>query len=461
MQRNDTNGTFQSDARPAESPAPDFPFEIPPGTDLNQPAEHQRQKTMSDEVFDNLPDFLREACLLLDETEREVFLVAALGVLSGCLPKVRGHYDGKFVSPHLYVYLLGGYGTGKGAAELARALGAEIDRAKKEETKAADIAYKAAFADWKEAAHPKPEMPVKPPHKMLFIPVDNRRGGLVQLLAENDGEGVLFETEADTLTDSMSTDQGAFSDILRKAFHHEPITLFRKTADEFRDIPEPRTAVVLTSTPDQMRRLIPSAENGLFSRFAYFELTPDLDFRDVFDTARRERPEYFKKAGEAVLMAYNALQNAGGIEFELRPDQKARFQNLFSQWKTEFGEYIDLSMIGTANRLGLICFRVAMVLTAVRAIWQGDVSPKMLCEDRDFENALRLMEVFKINARRIYRTFPDRPAAPAEKPFEKGIEDKVNKLAAVKRLAAEGLNPMAISQKLGIPKSTVYRWVEG
>lgn len=45
-----------------------------------------------------------------------------------------------------------------------------------------------------------------------------------QALSDNHGWGVIFETEADTLTQALKTDYGDYSDGLRKAYHHEPIT---------------------------------------------------------------------------------------------------------------------------------------------------------------------------------------------------------------------------------------------
>jgi len=457
---NGTGATAKTDGEMIHEDIPDFPIEIGPGTDLNAviPADIG---TIPTEVFATLPAFLGDACAILDQSEREVFLVTAFGVLSACLPNIRGHYDGKFYSPHLFVYLLGGYGTGKGSAEIARALGAAIHQRKRDEAKTAFTQYAADLAEWNEAPSPKGTRPAKPKQTVLFIPADNRRGGTIQLLDENDGSGIIFETEADTVTDSLAAEHGGFSDIFRKAFHHEPVTLYRKTDSEFRDIAEPKLAVVLTSTPDQSRRLIPSAQNGLFSRFIFYHLKAETEFRDVFDRSKRERPAYFQKMGEDVLEVYDRLAKYkdNPLEFELRENQQPRFLKLFKLWKAEFNEMVDADMTGTANRLGLICFRVAMILTAVRSLWDGEESARMVCSDQDFETALRLVEVFKRNALRIYWTFPKVAPPPAETAFEKGISDKQTKIAQAKALAIQGKNPREIEKEIGVPKSTVFRWL--
>lgn len=87
--------------------------EIPEGASLN---EEEQPQGFPEEVFSRLPEPLREACLevLTEPQEREAFLVGALGVLSGILPKVQGFYDASFTGPNLYCYVLAAYGTGKG-----------------------------------------------------------------------------------------------------------------------------------------------------------------------------------------------------------------------------------------------------------------------------------------------------------------------------------------------------------
>ena len=67
-------------------------------------------------ITENLPEFLKQACNQFNDTnEKELFLFSALGVLSGCLPNYYAHYDGKWYSPHLYVFVLAPFGTGKGS----------------------------------------------------------------------------------------------------------------------------------------------------------------------------------------------------------------------------------------------------------------------------------------------------------------------------------------------------------
>jgi hypothetical protein len=65
--------------------------------------------------------------------------------------------------------------------------------------------------------------------RMLILPADSSAAMFVELLFRNGGTGIIFETEVDTLVNTLKQDWGLLDDKLRKAFHHEAISLARKT----------------------------------------------------------------------------------------------------------------------------------------------------------------------------------------------------------------------------------------
>ena len=77
----------------------------------------------------------------------------------------------------------------------------------------------------------------------------------------------MMESEADTLSIMMNNDWSNFNDVLRKCFHHEPLSIARKVEDIFVEISEPKLSVIISGTPGQLKPLLKSKENGLFSRF--------------------------------------------------------------------------------------------------------------------------------------------------------------------------------------------------
>src|ERR1017187_4132644 len=146
-----------------------------PKRDMGQINEKKR---FSSKLFDDLPKLLREPCSKLNSDEREVFLVGALGVISGILPNFQGKYFGKIVEPNLYCYILGKYGIGKGGLNWVRILGEEIHRKRVEEAKGLIEAYKTDMVVYKKDVKlfergkikKAPIEPTAPPHFKLFIP---------------------------------------------------------------------------------------------------------------------------------------------------------------------------------------------------------------------------------------------------------------------------------------------------
>jgi len=361
-------------------------------------------ETITDGIFNNLPQLLRDACNQFTEpTEREVFLIGALGVLSACMPNYIGHYDGKWISPHLYVYILAPFGSGKGTMTYSRQLGEAIHATKIAETKVAMDLFNHAPKSTKTDKTDKTDSasPIRPANKMLFIPANSSKTAMIETLADNKGQAAIFETEGDTLADSLKQDYGSYSDILRKAFHHEPIAYIRRADKEFRELNNPHLAVILSSTYDQLLGLIPTSENGLFSRFIFYSIKPKKGFKDVFAPDMEGYQPYFSALGQTIEQRYSYLTSLEkAMIFWFTDAQKAHFLAHFRKTKEES---ID-GLGGSINRLGIICFRLAMLLSMLRA-YETDFAPSafLICDNVDFYNAIALADVLKLNAERVYK----------------------------------------------------------
>lgn len=93
----------------------------------------------------------------------------------------------------------------------------------------------------------------------------------------------MFETEGDILASTFGQDFGDVSDGLRKAFHHESISYLRRSQREHINIKKPRLSTVISGTLYQVVNLMSSVENGLFSRFLFY----DLDKKNGMDRRAR------------------------------------------------------------------------------------------------------------------------------------------------------------------------------
>src|SRR5690606_2887486 len=234
------------------------------------------------EVYDNLPPFLKETVVFAESPEeRDILLLGSLASLSSALPNFYGFYHGRKVYPHLYLFVSAPASAGKGQLNLCKNLLEPIHAAKWAETRELMQADERDLAMY-NASKDSSEKPMKPAQKMHFIPANISSSGMLQLLSENDCQGLIFETEADTLTASFRSDYGNFSDTLRRAYQHEPISYYRKTDREYVYLNQPKLATVLSGTPRQVVSLIQDAENGLFSRFLFYYFSLDPVWKDVF-----------------------------------------------------------------------------------------------------------------------------------------------------------------------------------
>ena len=372
--------------------------------------EKNNAKILSKIVFDALPDLLAEPTnKFISQSEREVFLVSALGVISGMLPNVVGRYDGREVYANLYVYLIGKYGTGKGTQIFARAIAQVTHKRLREETAIAQSRYKADLMEYEELKKKKlpAEQPIEPKQKNLIMPANSSHAGTLQLLGDADGRGIIIESETDTMTNANNQDFSDSSSAYRCFFHHETLSNYRKTGKEYSEIEKPQVSIILTSTPDQLIKFIPDVRNGLFSRFLFYEMKSSRDFKDVFDERQNDYPEYFKGLGERYERIYSYLIDLEEpIIFDYTPSQKQKLVSEFRLLKNEIGEYVSEDLDGTINRLGLICFRISMIFSTLRAFGNGEVSGKIICEDIDFDNSFRIVRILLKHAIDIYFSMP-------------------------------------------------------
>lgn len=232
-------------------------------TTIENKTETKKLPTIPSKIIDKLPQFLQQA---LEPTstpeERDIMLLGTLTTISACFPKLFGIYDGKKVFSNLYLFVTAPASSGKGRLTQCKNLVLPIHKEMREQ--AGDLKkqfeIENAAYNMSKNKNPDSEKPTKPPERMLFIPANNSTTGVFQLLSDNQGKGLIFETEGDTLAQAFKSDYGNYSDGFRKAFHHETISYYRRTDREYVDIENPCLSTVLSGTPKQISALIPNAE---------------------------------------------------------------------------------------------------------------------------------------------------------------------------------------------------------
>lgn len=347
-----------------------------------------------------MPPILFESCkAFLQKRERDTFLTGALAILSGCLPNVSGLYSGSVVYPNLFSFVLAPAASGKGSLKFAKALADEyhtkiitdsIDKKKEYEEKLS--AYKLLKA--KNKLDENQDFPLAPQFKVVYIPANTSNAKIIQHLDHNEGKGIICETEADTMGQAFKNDWGTYSDLLRKSFHHEKISVSRKTDGEFVEVNNPQLSVALSGTPKQVFNIISSAEDGLFSRFIFYVFKTDAIW---LDPSPKGNPvnltAYFTTQSKQVLKLVEFFENDEMI-LHLTDEQWERFNPFFSSFLEKINTFVSEDAQSIVKRLGLILYRLCMIFTAIRKYSSNDHNKEVYCLDVDFETALTLVKTY-------------------------------------------------------------------
>ena len=361
------------------------------------------------EVYAHLPPFLdRVMRSAISPSDMDMLLIGAITVLSSTLSKVSGVYDERTVYPNLYLFVSADAGMGKGALTLCRELVAPIN------TELRDVARQ-------QLSNLDNSKGKDIPMLALIIPANSSASAFIKTLADNNGNGLMFETEGDTLSQTLKSDYGNYSDTLRKAFHHEPVSLCRRKDKEFIELDCPKLSVVLAGTPGQVRNLIQDSENGLFSRFMFLNVKFERNIRNVFAVtdSRQSKTKVFRLLGEQYKELLGKIQReSSAYEVVIPPLLHSHFMEHYNQLNNECCEAIGNRMQGVVRRNGLIAFRIMMVLTVVRHMTDECYHPmpegqslRLECSDEDYYTSLAIAETLLYNSAYMFRLL-EKPVAP-------------------------------------------------
>ena len=376
--------------------------------------------TFSQTVREQLPDILKRVVAdSVSDVDADLLILGSLTVFSACLPNVYGVYDRREVFSNLFLYVTARASAGKGRLSLCRHLVAPIHRELREQYRKSMEKYKQDQLQYvlnkKKGEATEPQ---EPPFLTLFIPANSTATVVYQTLSQNDGVGLLFETEGDTLANAFNSDLGNYSDGFRKAFHHETISYLRKKDREYVEITKPKFSAILSGTPQQVFNLIPSAENGLFSRFIIYVMPTEIVWHDMFSAdSDTTADDLFKEIGRDFCQFHKML-SAQYIRFTLTTDQQRQFNAFFTQTQEEYAALFGDDIIASVRRLGLILFRFAMILTVLRQMDDGAFPlpsgneeghrPEsiLVCADADFATALAMVKVLLQHSAAVFQTLP-------------------------------------------------------
>lgn len=413
-------------------------------------------------VYQALPQLLKEGALgFPDLRERDVFLTGALCILSGCLPNVSGLYDQRIYFPNLFGFIIAPAASGKGALNSAKNLAdlvhdnmREISDVNRKEYEKELVEYKTALKSRKKGDKEELEEPKEPNFNVLYIPANTSNAKVLWHLQQNDGKGVICETEADTMGNVFKQEWGGYSDMLRKAFHHEKISCSRKTNNEYIEVKQPQLAVALSGTPNQVSNLIQSAEDGLFSRFIFYSFKTEQKWRDVSPLGGGVNlTALFEKLGKQVFDLFGFL-NSSPSNVQLTAEQWQQINHTFSKWLNDVAIFTGDEAGSVVKRLGLVLFRICMLFTALRKFENGDTDAQPVCTDEDFNNALVLVNVYLEHSLLMYNNLPKQDeqelfkGSANKRKFFEGLPEKFKRAEAVELGTKHRMSPRTVDNLL-------------
>ena len=303
--------------------------------------------------------------------QQDIMLLGVFTVLGASLGHhVECFYGGKKQSPCLQTFIVAQPASGKGVLTHIRLLVEPIHDEIRQKVNEEMRTYQKekAIYDTLGKERQNKECPKPPINRMFLITGNNTGTGITQNLIDSGGTGLIFETEADTLSGAIASDHGHFSDTLRKAFDHDRISYNRRMNEEYKETPKCYLSVLLSGTPAQVRPLIPSVENGLFSREIFYYMPAIRRWENQFRKNGEDLEEIFRKLGEAWKEQLKIIKEHGIHTLELTAQQQEELNNHFEQL---FGRsYLanDNEMASSVARLAVNICRILSEVALLRIL---------------------------------------------------------------------------------------------
>ena len=393
----------------------------------------------------SLPESVQQMISLASTPEeQDIILMATLAAASACVPNLYFRYGptGKKYYANLQCFILAAAASGKGIANQALEMVRTVD-----------------------GQYPQ------------LIAGDSTLAAFYKALAEQGGRGYMHESEGSVITDIWKNSAANYNTALRKAAEHEPISRNRvKGASEIKN---PRLSMLLTGTFGQYKALVPSVENGYFSRLLTVVIRGTNPFDKRYVSSKGGQSSIPRIVGNRLLRTYETLMNAGEREWSLTDAQKER---LGEHLETEYTTLISLlgdNFHSAVIRMAVQIERIAMVLSAMRlepsaishqpsdflcsdgengesnSPEKEEKNEVILCRDEDYETAEMIGNKMLLHMASAYRMIDGdkQEVVPEIKPLDqrKVLFDQLKTEYSHGDLAEE-------AKRQGVSKRTVERW---
>ena len=320
------------------------------------PEEQENLRIVENMDVNNLPELMQNVLSLANTpAEKDMLLMSALVACGSVMPNLYCKYGiaAKRYYPNLQLFIVGSAACGKGIANLALEL-------------------------------------VKPIHKKtpLIIPGDATYPAFYQTLARQNGRGYIHESEGSVITDIWRSSTANYNTALRKAAEHE--TISRARCREASVIENPQVSMVLTGTFSQYHALVPSIENGYFSRLLTLIVDEHQAFNSRYVLPSETSGETIQTAAEQLYHLYEKLLFTKAREFKLTPDQRTRLGKHLETAYPTLIRMLGEDFHSVVLRMAVHIERIAMILTVLRSCsprYSAEQEPSSISSELDSDTS--------------------------------------------------------------------------
>jgi hypothetical protein len=374
---------------------------------------------------ENLPAMIQPIMSLAQsDAERDMLLLSLLTAAGSCMPNLYFRYGltGKKYYPNLQCFIVGSAACGKGIANLALELVSKVHE-------------------------------VAP----LVIAGDSSYPGFYKQLERQNGRGYIHESEGSVITDVWRSSVANYNTALRKAAEHEPIT--RNRANNNSCIACPQLSVLLTGTFSQYKALVPSIENGYFSRLMTLIVNDQQAFNHRYVEPANGSNGVMGTAAQQLFDLCQALYKSRPIEFSLTAEQRARLGQHLETAYPALMQLLGDNFHSVVLRMAVHIERIAMILTALR-IQSTDccadrTQTELHCSDVDYQTAEMIGNKLILHMAAAYRMIKgaEEVSVPKVQPL-----DQRKMLLSLLPAEFETKTLLEEAKSQGVPIRTAGRW---
>ena len=374
---------------------------------------------------ENLPAMIQPIMSLAQsDGERDMLLLSLLTAAGSCMPNLYFRYGltGKKYYANLQCFIVGSAACGKGIANLALELVNKVH----------------------EAAP-------------LVTAGDSSYPGFYKQLERQNGRGYIHESEGSVITDVWRSSVANYNTALRKAAEHEPIT--RNRARDNSSIACPQLSVLLTGTFSQYKALVPSIENGYFSRLLTLIVNDQQAFSSRYVEPASGSNGIMGAAAQQLYDLCQTLYKSRPMEFSLTSEQRARLGQHLETAYPALMQLLGVNFHSVVLRMAVHIERIAMILTALR-IQNTDrfadrIQTELHCSDVDYQTAELIGNKLILHMAAAYQMIKgaEQPSVPKIKPL-----DQRQMLLSLLPAEFETKTLLEEAKSQGISRRTVIYW---